>query len=428
MRRKQFSVGRGRLTGWLVIAALGVGTMWASSEQVIYNFAGGSDGALPTSNLIADKTGNLYGTTSLGGNSSVCGPLGGESCGVVFELTKSSGGWTESVLYSFTGGSDGGTPYGGLVIDASGNLYGTTYAGGASGQGTVFELMPSGSTWTEVVIHSFAGGSDGAFPRAGLVLKGNQLAGTTTLGGNSSSCGVFGGEACGTVFGLILTSKGWTEEVLYTFQGGGDGGIPYGGLILDSAGNLYGTTTQYGAAGFGTVFELSHGSRGWSENTLYSFSGRSDGSYPEGTLLLDPAGNIYGTTSTRGGNLLGTVFQLEKSQGGWTLNTLHTFTGDGDGAVPEAGLVRRGNSVFGTTYNGGTYSLCGIFGASPCGTVYELTSVKQGVEYSVVYSFMGTPDAAQPEDSLWVDPSGNLYGAGSTGGTTGYGAVFEITP
>jgi uncharacterized repeat protein (TIGR03803 family) len=425
MKRKHLCLAFG--VGFLLSALCPI-TASASSEQAIYSFAGGSDGAFPTSNLIADKSGNLYGTTSEGGNSNTCGPLGGESCGVVFELTPSDGGWTESVLYSFAGGADGGTPYGGLVIDASGNLYGTTYAGGATGQGTVFELIPNDGTWTEVVIHSFAGGSDGAFPRAGLILKGNELAGTTTLGGSSTACGVFGGEPCGTVFGMAHTSKGWIEEVLYTFQGGSDGGVPYGGLVLDSAHNLYGTTTQYGDSGLGTVFELSPGKKTWVENTLYSFEGRDDGGYPEGTLIFDPAGNLYGTTSTRGGSMVGTVFQLEKNQGSWTLNTLHTFTDNGDGAVPEAGLVRRGSSIFGTTYGGGTYSLCGLFGDSPCGTVYELSSTRQGITYSVVDSFMGTPDAAQPEGSLWVDASGKLYGTGFTGGTSGNGAVFEITP
>jgi len=427
MQRKQFWLSGETFAIGLLMAVLCTGMAWGSSEKVIYSFTGGSDGALPTSNLISDKAGNLYGTTSEGGNSSACGPLGGESCGVVFELMPSNGGWTESVLYSFTGGSDGGTPYGGLVIDADGNLYGTTYAGGTSGLGTVFELMPgTGSTWTEVVLHNFAGGSDGELPRAGLILKGNHLAGTTTLGGTGTGCEF--GLSCGTVFALTHTSKGWTEEVLYTFKGGTDGGVPYGGLVLDRAGNLYGTTTQYGAVGFGTVFELTRGKGTWTENILYSFTGGGDGSYPEGTLIFDPSGNLYGTTNTRGGSQLGTVFQLKKSQGGWTLNTLHTFTGNGDGGYPEAGLVRRGNAVFGTTYYGGTYYECGLFGGSPCGTVYELSAGKQGVLYSVVYSFMGTPDAAQPEDSLWVDQSGNLYGTGFTGGASGNGAVFEITP
>jgi uncharacterized repeat protein (TIGR03803 family) len=406
-----------------------VASAWGASEKVIYSFAGGNDGELPTSNLIADKAGNLFGTTSEGGDSSACGPLGGQSCGVVFELTPSNGGWMESVLYSFTGGADGGTPYGGLVIDADGNLYSTTYAGGTSGAGTVFELSPGeGGAWTESVLHSFGGSGDGEFPRAGLIMKGNDLAGTTTLGGTSTSCGIFGGESCGTVFGMTHTNKGWVEEVLYSFQGGADGGVPYGGVVLDTAGNLYGTTTQYGSSGFGVVFELSRRAKGWTENTLYSFFGGSDGGYSESTLIFDPAGNLYGTTSTRGGSQVGTVFQLQETQAGWSLNTLHTFTNSPDGAVPEAGLVRRGTSVFGTTYNGGTGSTCGLFGDTPCGTVFELSRQKQGIAYSVVFSFQGTPDAAQPEGSLWVDQSGNLYGTGFTGGASGYGAVFEITP
>jgi uncharacterized repeat protein (TIGR03803 family) len=420
------AAGRSTLAGWLTIVALGVGPAWGSSEKVIYSFAGGSaDGELPTSNLISDSAGNLYGTTTEGGNSSSCGPFGGESCGVVFQLTPSNGNWTEKVIYSFGGGADGGTPYSGLAMDASGNLYGTTFAGGASGQGTVFELTPANGTWTETVLHSFTGGSDGAAPRAGLILRGNSLAGTTTLGGSGNGC-VFG-TPCGTVFGMSHTSKGWIEKVLYTFTGGSDGGIPYGGLVVDNAGNLYGTTTQYGAC-CGTVFELTPGKGTWTEKTLYSFTGASDGSYPEGTLILDPAGNLYGTTSTGGGSQVGTVFQLEKTQNGWTLNTLHTFTGDPDGAVPEAGLVRRGSSVFGTTYNGGTGSQCGLFGGTPCGTVYELSRTGQGIVYSVIYSFLSTPDAAQPEGSLWVDQSGDLFGTGYTGGASGNGAVFEIMP
>jgi len=403
--------------------ALWVAAAGGSTEKVLYSFAGGSDGEFPTSNLIADKSGNLYGTTSEGGNSSVCGPLQVFSCGVVFQLTPSAGGYTESVIYSFTGGADGGTPYGGLVIDAAGNLYGTTNVGGASGMGTVFELAPgSGNTWTETVLHSFTGGSDGVFPHAGLVLKGNNLAGTTEQGGTGTTCGLFGGS-CGTVFALTHGKTGWTEKVLYSFLGGGDGGVPFAGLVLDKEDNLYGTTTQYGAVCCGTVFELKRGTGGFTESTLYSFTGGADGSYPEGSLIFDPAGNLYGTTSVGGTNKVGTVFQLKLSNGTWTLKTLHTFTGDPDGSVPEAGLVLRGNAVYGTTYNGGTGSTCGLFGG-PCGTVFKLNIAGE----SVVYSFVGTPDAAQPEGSLILDKSGNLYGTGLTGGTSGNGAVFEITP
>jgi uncharacterized repeat protein (TIGR03803 family) len=364
------------LTSFLVVVLL-VTAASSSTDNVLYSFAGGSDGTLPTSALVADKSGNLYGTTSEGGNSSACGPFGDQPCGVVFQLTSSSGVWTESVIYSFTGGADGGTPYSGLLLDSAGNLYGTTNIGGASGQGTVFELTPgAGGTWTETVLHSFTGGSDGAYPRAGLIMKGKSLFGTTAQGGAGTTCGPFGGS-CGTVFKLTRGKAGWTEKVLYSFLGGGDGGFPFAGLIMDKTGNLYGTTTQYGATCCGTVFELERGKGGWAESTLYSFTGGADGSYPEGNLIFGSTKNLYGTTSVGGSNGVGTVFQLQHGKGSWTLSTLHTFTDSPDGAVPEAGLVKRGNTLYGTTYNGGTGSSCGLFGGTPCGTVFNLTRSKQ---------------------------------------------------
>ncbi len=428
MRLKQSLLLRGRILTLFLVAVLLVSAASGSTETVLYSFAGGSDGTLPTSALVADKLGNLYGTTSEGGNSNACGPFGVQSCGVVFQLTSSSGGWTESVIYSFTGGTDGGTPYGGLVVDSAGNLYGTTSAGGASGQGTVFELTPgSGGTWTETVLHSFTGGSDGAYPRAGLIMKGNSLFGTTVQGGSGTTCGLFGGS-CGTVFKLVHSKSGWTEKVLYSFLGGSDGGFPFAGLVMDKPGNLYGTTTQYGASCCGTAFELKHGKGSWTEGTLYSFTGGADGSYPEGSLVFGGPRSLYGTTSVGGASGVGTVFQLKYNNGSWTLSTLHTFTDSPDGAVPEAGLVKRGNTFYGTTYNGGTGSSCGPFGGTPCGTVFSLTHSHQSWTESVVYSFVGTPDAAQPEGSLILDKSGNLYGTGLTGGTSGNGAVFEITP
>jgi uncharacterized repeat protein (TIGR03803 family) len=413
---------RNTISVLFVVAALWVAAAAGSTERVLYSFAGGNDGALPTSALVADISGNLYGTTSEGGNSTGCGYFQIFSCGVVFKLTPSAGGWTESLIYSFTGGADGGTPYGGLVIDSAGNLYGTTFTGGASSMGTVFELrLGSGGTWTETVLHSFTGGSDGAFPYAGLILKDNNLAGTTEQGGTGTACFV---GSCGTVFALTHGKTGWREQVLYSFLGGSDGGVPFGGLVLDKADNLYGTTTQYGAAGHGAVFELKRGLGGFTESTLYSFTGGADGSYPEGGLIFDPAGNLYGTTSVGGTSSLGTVFQLKPNNGSWTLTTLHTFTGSPDGGVPEAGLVLMGNAVYGTTFNGGTGSTCGPFGGMPCGTVFKLTIAGE----TVVYSFAGTPDAALPESSLILDKSGNLYGTGLGGGTIGFGAVFEITP
>jgi uncharacterized repeat protein (TIGR03803 family) len=398
MQSQQSLFCRNTILALFVVAALRVAAA-GSTEKVLYSFASGSDGALPTSTLVADKSGNLYGTTSEGGNSTGCGYFQIFSCGVVFKLTPSAGGWTESLIYSFT-----------------------TFTGGASSMGIVFELtLGSGGTWTETVLHSFTGGSDGAFPYAGLILKGNNLAGTTEQGGTGTACFV---GSCGTVFALTHGKTGWREQVLYSFLGGSDGGVPFGGLVLDKADNLYGTTTQYGAAGHGAVFELKRGLGGFTESTLYSFTGGADGSYPEGGLIFDPAGNLYGTTSVGGTSSLGTVFQLKPNNGSWTLTTLHTFTGSPDGGVPEAGLVLMGNALYGTTFNGGTGSTCGPFGGMPCGTVFKLTIAEE----TVVYSFAGTPDAALPESSLILDKSGNLYGTGLGGGPVGFGAVFEITP
>jgi len=376
--------------------------------------------------VVFDKSGNLYGTTSQGGNSTSCGIFGG-SCGVVFKLTPVSGGWTESVLYEFTGGADGGTPYDSLVIDGKGNLYGTTSAGGTSGMGTVFELTPgSGGTWTETVLHSFAGGSDGAYPRAGLLLERNRLYGTTVQGGTGTACGFFGGGPCGTVFELIHSKTGWTESVLYSFTGGGDGGYPYGGVVRDKKGNLYGTTFQNGAFGYGTVFELMHAKGTWTESTLYTFTGSTDGKASYGGVIFDAKGDLYGTTSQAGASGGGTVFELTQGASGWSLTTLHAFTGTPDGNYPEAGLVKRGNSLFGTTYNGGTGSACGPFGGQPCGTVFKVHySKKNGWTESVLYSFMGGADGGLPEDGLIFDKAGNLFGT-TLGGGTGDGVVFEI--
>jgi uncharacterized repeat protein (TIGR03803 family) len=398
----------------------------ASTETVLYSFAGGTtDGMYPTAALIFDKSGNLYGTTSEGGNSTICGIFGG-SCGVVFQLTPASGGgWTETVLYEFTGGADGGTPYDSLVIDSDGNLYGTTNVGGASNMGTVFELSPgSNGSWTETVLHSFAGGSDGASPRAGLILKQNKLYGTTMLGGTGTQCGPFGGP-CGTVFELTRSKAGWTEKVLHSFTGGSDGGYPYAGLTLDKVGNLYGTTFQNGTNGCGTVFELKHGKGTWTENTLYEFTGGNDGKASYGGVIFDPEGDLYGATSQGGSGGGGTVFELTPGKAGWTLTTLHAFAGSPDGSYSEAGLVLRGKNLYGTTYDGGTGSTCGPFGGSPCGTVVKLHHGEKGWTESVLYSFLGGTDGAMPEDSLIFDKAGTLYGTTFDGGT-GDGVVFQI--
>ena len=320
------------------------------TEHVLYRFTGGEDGRAPSSELILDAAGNLYGTTNYGGPPR-CG------CGVVFKLTHNSDGtWTEHVLYGFMGGTDGMIGAGGLIFDAAGNLYGTTYYGGSSscgGCGVVFELTPNpDGTWTEQVLYPFTGGpTDGANPRVGMILDAaGNLYGTTQFGGLGGTGGTGGS---GTVFELMPNPDGtWTEQVLYRFTGGIDGGSPAGGVILDAAGNLYGTAGGGGSGGSGAVFELTPSSGGWNESVLHSFTGGADGSGAAGWLVFDAAGNLYGT-AVGGGVGYGVVFELtRRASGGWRERVLHAFLGYG--ASPVAGLIRGASGNLYGLASGGT--------------------------------------------------------------------------
>jgi hypothetical protein len=440
---------RGRQTRfllWVVAASLVtiilVAAAGATTEKIIYTFQGGSDGYYPESALVADAAGNLYGTTLTGGGYDNCSPFG-EACGVVFELSpESGGGWTESVIHVFTGGTDGGLPYNGLVIDSKGNLYGTTYLGGTAaggcfssgGCGKVYKLTPpkkKGGAWKETTLYSFCSLSnctDGAYPTDVLTIDAKgDLYGTTNVGGLPGGCNTsgFGGYGCGVTFKLSPAGK---ETVLYTFNGSTDGGFPSGGVILDAAGHVYGTTNSYGN-GFGVLYELTSSKTGWEEKVLYRFTGGADGSGPTTPLLLD-AGNLYGTTPGGGTYNFGSAFELKHSKKGWTEQTLYDFTGDADGGTPYASLVPHGGSFYGTTYAGGTGTGCGFSGESPCGTVFKLTQSKGKWKESVVYSFQaGTADGALPENSVYFDKDGNLFGTTYGGGDHGvYGVVYEITP
>ncbi len=385
------------------------------TETVLHSFGNGTDGTDPYGGLIFDGAGNLYGTTISGGI---------HGFGTVFEMKPNgSGGWTETVLRSFAGSfheTEGANPYGGLILDSAGNLYGTTLNGGIS-EGAVFELSPDGSGgWTEKVVHSFGNGTDGIYPFDSLVIDGfGNLYGTTYRGGIHNY---------GTVFELSPNgSGGWTERVLHSFNfNGADGAVPYAGLVIDSAGNLYGTTA-YGGINYygGTVFELSpNGSGGWTEKVLHSFNyNGTDGAFPTAGLIFDSAGNLYGTTENGGIHFQGAVFQLTPQMGGsWTERVLLSFNGS-DGAYPEGSLVRFGSSadLYGTTSNGG------VNGA---GTVFKMTPTQGGnwVE-TVLHNFSpGDSDGNFPQGNLMFDSSGNLYGATPLGGTFNSGTVFEITP
>jgi len=331
-----------------------------------------------------DRAHNLYGTTINGG---------AYGNGTVFKLGHRH---DLTVLYSFTGGSDGKWPYASVIRDRAGNLYGTTHSGGDYGNGTVFKLDASGN---ETVLHSFAGGSDGSVPLAGLIMdKAGNLFGTTYVGGTYNS---------GTAFKLDPSGN---ETVLYTFTGGSDGGGPYAGsLIMDAAGNLYGTTSSGGAYGLGTVFKLD--TFGF-ETVLHSFNG-SNGALLYSGLVMDAEGNLYGTTFGGGStNCCGTVFKLDTA-GQETV--LHTFTGvGGDGVFPLAGLVRdRLGNLYGTTSGGGAYG---------GGIVFKLD--RSGYE-TVLHSFTGN-GLAYANGDLLRDRLGNLYGTTFYGGDSGDGTVFKI--
>ena len=387
----------------------------SGSESVVYNFAGGSDPKLPYAGLIFDKAGNLYGTTEFGGTNNQ---------GTVFEITPTSSGWTETVLYNFTGSTDGGQPYASLIFDSAGNLYGTTNFGGSSscsmGCGTVFKLTPGSGGWTESVLYAFTGGSDGreSYARLRFDAAGN-LYGTTLLGGNIGSvCS----EGCGTVFKLTPGSSGWTESVLYAFQGAGDGASPYDGLALDAAGNLYGTAYTGGASADGVVFKLSPGSSGWTESVLHTFKGAADGEYPYGDLILDATGNLYGT-AYQGGEGYGVVFELMKTKGRWAEKMLRRFSNTLAGN-PVAGLViDAAGNLYGTTMLGANETSCG----GGCGSLFKLSPVSGGGwTYKMVHVFGQGTDGYHPTGDLILDSAGNLYGTTQAGGAQGSGMVFEI--
>ncbi|MGO9540264.1 MAG: choice-of-anchor tandem repeat GloVer-containing protein [Terriglobales bacterium] len=327
---------------------------------VLYTFTGGADGAVPAG-LIGDKEGNLYGTTNSGGNDTGCSSFGVPGCGVVFSL---DGAGSQTLLYTFTGGTDGGIPLAGPIRDAKGNLYGTTSSGGGGilPAGTVFKLDNTGQM---TVLHSFCSAAncvDGNTPYAGVIRHAGNLYGTTNGGGPSNS---------GVVFKLDPTGA---ETVLYSFAGGADGANPFAGLIRDEAGNLYGTTSAGGSSGSGTVFKVDPAGN---ETALYSFTGGTDGGYPEAGVIRDGKGNLYGTTFFGGlapppcSSFCGVVFKVDTTG---VETVLYSFTGGADGENPSAGLMLgKAGDLYGTAGYGGADSdpLCqtGI----GCGVVFKLT-------------------------------------------------------
>ena len=370
----------------------------AATYDVLHFFVSSPDGVHPYAGLVLDASGNLYGTTY---------DAGTNNAGTVFKITPAG---VESVLYSFGGGSaDGVNPKAGLVLDAGGNLYGTTYSsfsftngGVVDGNGAVFKITPAG---VESVLHFFTNTPDGSKPQAGLVLDASgNIYGTTSYGGASHNGAVF-----------EITSGG-AESVLYSFAGGiADGANPMGSLVMDSSGNLYGTTEHGGASGHGTVFEITSGG---AESLLYSFAGGpADGALPLAGLVLDASGNLYGTTETGGTSGYGTVFKITP---GGAESVLHSFGSGGDGAYPYySGLVLDASgNLYGTTYDGGSNG--------SYGTVFKITP---GGAESVLHSFGSGTDGTSPYAGVVLDASGNIYGTTTSyNGSHGDGTVFEIVP
>jgi uncharacterized repeat protein (TIGR03803 family) len=383
----------------------------AQTYNVIARFGGSASpyGAVPYSGLIMNSaTGNLYGTTTSGGS--------GTGGGTAYVLYPNGNG---TVLRRFEGWN-GEDPVAPLVQDALGNFYGTTYKGGSrngeEGEGTVFKLG-EGSP-----LHVFTGSPDGANPWAGLIVDSSgNLYGTTVNGGAGNA---------GTVF--EIDAEG-VESIVYSFTGGTDGASPYGGLVMDSAGNLYGTTNGGGGHFEGAVFKLDTSGN---ESVLYSFAGAPDGQQPMGGLVMDSAGNFYGTTEYGGDASCytlgcGTVFELD-SAGNETI--LHAFRGSPDGRQPFAGLViDSAGNLYGTTPYGGTMTRCINYDndAVGCGTVFEIDNT--GAE-TILHSMGGggLEGGSAPYGGLLIDSAGTLYGTAAYGGNGpnvgGDGLVFEITP
>lgn len=394
---------------FLGVALSFVATTISKAQTLIplYQFQGGTDGEGPNG-VIRDSAGNLYGTTVAGGTTIF---------GTVFKINPSG---VKTILYNFTGGTDGGEPHGMLVRDAKGDLYGTTEYGGRTdlqcagmqGCGVVFKINRSGF---ESILYRFRGKEDGGQPLAGLTQdSGGNLYGTTA-GGGLSGCQYIA-VGCGVVFKIDSENH---FSVLHRFSGGAaGGGMPEPRLILDSSGNIYGSTTGVGAGSQGTIFKLDSTGH---ETVLLAFAG-TNGSQPYGSLVIDKYGDLYGTTYG-GGNLnncnqgfgCGTVFKL-KPDGQEPI--LNVFEGGPGGGGPVAGLVRdqKGN-IYGTTALGGQGTGC-------CGVVFEITP--RGVEH-VLHTFTGGEDGSSPETDLTQDVDGNLFGA-ALGGTYGSGVIFEVTP
>jgi uncharacterized repeat protein (TIGR03803 family) len=381
-----------------------------ASEEVLYSFTGGYDGGTAATGVVLDRHGNLYGTTAAGGTA---------LCGTIFKLKPSANPpWTETVLHNFTCYSDGKDPHGGVTFDPNGNLDGTTVAGGTGGYcasdgcGVVYSLKLK--SLNERVLYDFTGGNDGFGPGGGVIYDTTgDVFGTTPDGGAYSQ---------GVVYEIRHNARGYHERVIHAFTGGKDGGVGSLGLLLrDSTGNLFGVAEIGGGThSAGAVYRLSPAGHKWNFTTLYDFQGAPDASGPYGGLIEDASGNLYGTTYYGGTSGLGTVFELKAlADGKYRERVLYSFKGGSDGSSPLSTLLFGApGQLYGTTTAGG--------GSCDCGTIFKLDLAAH--TETVLHSFGNGVDGASPLYGLTADTSGNMYGATELGGTSGQGTVFKFRP
>jgi uncharacterized repeat protein (TIGR03803 family) len=380
----------------------------AQTFNVLHTFTGGSDGGNPSAGVTI-KAGVLYGTTY----------EGGAGYGAVYQMKHVGSGWTLNPLHNFAG-SDGAIPTAPVVFGPDGALYGTTEFGGANSKGNVFKLRPSPTAcktalcpWSETVIYSFEGGTDGSQPIGIVFGQAGNIYGTTSSGGTNAN---------GTAYELTSSGGGWTESVQHSFGSYyPDGLVPYRSLMtFDNAGNLYGTTFLGGASNAGSVFQLTPSGSGWIETVIYNFQGNGDGRFPYSGLIIDQSGNLYGTTTDAGIHGGGTVFELSPSGGGWTYSVLYSLTGSlGESCGPAWALVMDAD--------GNLYDMTQCDGANGLGNVFKLTNTGGSWTYTSLHDFSGS-DGSFPLSGVTFDPSGNLYGTTYYGGANNYGVVWEITP
>jgi uncharacterized repeat protein (TIGR03803 family) len=385
------------IAGFLMLLLTAIAAQ-AQTFTILHSFTGGADGSQPLAGLSMDRAGSLYGTAAYDGNKS--GSCSGTSgCGLVYRLVRKNSSWLFYTLYKFSG-PDGQNPEARVIIGPDGSLYGTTVAGGTAHAGTVFRLQPPATAckayscpWTETVLYSFQGGSDGANPAYGDLTfdQAGNIYGTTPYGGTSN---------CGVVYELSPGNGSWTETILYTFKCGDDGYEPYAGVIFDNAGNLYGTTSAGGGC-CGSVYKLTHTGAGWSESTIYNFQ------FPGGAfggLISDPSGNLYGITFFNP-----EVYELSPSNGGWTYSALYTF--GGYGAVAQPTMDAAGN----------------LYGTIVLGSNIEVFRLTASNGHWTLTGFNGSA-GEEPFSNVILDASGILYVTANAGGAYDAGVVFEITP